>query len=121
MSYVSPRILDGGLSVIADEVDRVCFCSAEPTTYLEAVEDLLLGYKQDPDFSALADSGSGREITMQAFANGSAVSSGSWSHIAFVDTVNSRLLLTHDLDAPVALTSGNSVSLPDFTIVLPGL
>lgn len=121
MSYVSPRILDGGLSVIAAEVDRVCFCSAEPATYLEAAEDHLLGYKQDPSFGAIADSGSGRSITMAAFSNGSATASGDWTHIAFVDTVNGRLLLSHPLDATVAVTSGNSVSLPDFDIVLPGL
>lgn len=121
MSYVSPRILDGGLSVIATEVDRVCFCSAEPSTYLEAAEDYLLGYRQDPVFGALADSGAGRSITMAAFANGSIVSSGTWSHIALVDTDNGRLLVTHPLDATVAVTSGNAASLPDFAIVLPGL
>ena len=121
MSYVSPRILDGGLSVIPDEVDRVCFCSAEPATYLEAVEDHLLGYRQAPVFGAIADVGAGRSITMAAFSNGSAISSGDWTHVAFVDTVNGRLLLAHELDATVVVTSGNSVSLPDFAIEMPGL
>jgi len=121
MSYVSPRILDGGLSVIAAEVDRVCLCSAEPATYLEAAEDYLLGYRQDPVFGALADSGAGRSITMAAFANGSVVTSGDWTHVALVDTENGRLLIAHALDATVAVTSGNSASLPDWAIVLPGL
>lgn len=120
MSTVSPRILDGGLAVIAAEANRICFCSAEPATYLAAVETLLLGYRQSPAFGALADAGEGRSITMAAFANGSIVKTGTWSHVALVATVNARLLVTHPLSATVAVTAGNSASLPAWTITLPG-
>lgn len=120
MSFISDRCLDAALQVIIDETDRLCVCSAEPTTYTEATDTLALGYKNDPVFGALGDrTGGGRKTTVAAITNGVVVDTDDATHWALVDTANSRLLRTGALSAPVTLTSGNLLGVEAFDVGMP--
>lgn len=120
MSFISDRCLDAALQVIIDETDRLCVCSAEPTTYAEATDTLCLGYKNDPVFGALGDrTGGGRKTTVAAITTGVVVDTGDATHWALVDTVNSRLLRTGALSATVGMTSGNILGVAAFDVGMP--
>ncbi|MFN3549611.1 MAG: hypothetical protein ACK4U0_19160 [Mesorhizobium sp.] len=120
MSFISDRCLDAALQVIIDEADRLCVCSAEPTTYTEATDTLVLGYKNDPVFGAIGDrTGGGRKTTVAAITTGAVVDTGDATHWAMVDTVNSRLLVVGALSSTVALTSGNLLGVAAFDVGMP--
>lgn len=120
MSFLSDRALDAALQVIIDETNRLCVCSAEPTSYTEATDTYVLGYKNDPVFGALGDrTGGGRKTTVAAITNGVVVDTDDATHWALVDTANSRLLVVGALDAPVALTSGNLLGVAAFDVGMP--
>lgn len=120
MSALGDRVFDAGLSALDTEANRLCICSAQPSSYSEANSSLRLGYKDSPAVSAPADrSGGGREVTVSAITDGTIDASGTASHYALVDTVNSRLLAAGSLSASQAVTSGNPFSLSSFKIGIP--
>lgn len=120
MSFVSDRALDAAIQLLIDETDRLCICSAEPTTYTEATDTYVLGYKNSPAFGAIGDrTGGGRKTTVSAITNGVVVATGSATHWALVDTANSRLLATGVLSSTVGLTAGNLLALAAFDIGWP--
>ena len=120
MSFLSDRALDAALQVVIDETDRLCICSAEPTTYTEATDTYVLGYKNSPAFGAIGDrTGGGRKTTVTAITNGVVVATDDATHWAAVDTANSRLLATGALASTVALTSGNLLGVAAFDIGMP--
>lgn len=58
-------------------------------------------------------------MTVSAVTNGSVTATGTASHYAIVDTVNSRLLATSSLSATQSVTSGNTFTLASFTVRIP--
>ncbi len=123
MPYLNDRVLDNGLAVLNAEANALHICSAEPATYAEATAagNKSLGSKATPTVSVpAARSGGGREVTISAVADGSVGSSGTATHWALVDTVNSRLLAAGALAASQAVTAGNTFTLTSFKIGIPG-
>ena len=120
MASLGDRVFDAGLSALDTEANRLCICSQEPTSYAGANSTYRLGYKDTPTISAPADrTGGGREVTVSAISDGVVDATGSASHWAIIDTVNSRLLATGSLSSSQGVTSGNSFSLASFTIGIP--
>lgn len=120
MAFLNDRVLDNGLTILDTEANRLDICSAEPTTYAEATSTYTLGNKTSLSVGAPADrSPSGRKVTVAAITDGTVSGTGTATHVAVVDTVNSRLLAVQALSASQAVTSGNTFTLPAFDIGIP--
>jgi len=120
MATLNDRVLDSGLSVLDTEANKIVVTSQEATTYTEANATYALGNSTSLSIGAPADrSGGGREVTVAAIADGSITGTGTATHYAIVDTVNSRLLATSTLSASQSVTSGNTFTLASFTIGIP--
>jgi len=63
--------------------------------------------------------GGGREVVVAEITDGSVSVSGTATHYAILDTVNSRLLATGSLSASQAVSAGNTFTLGSFTIGIP--
>ena len=120
MATLNDRVLDNGLTVLDAEANRVDICSSEPTTYSAATSSATLGNTTSISISAPADaSPNGRKVTLSAITGASVTGTGTATHYAIVDTVNSRLLATSTLSASQSVTSGNTFTLASFTIGIP--
>lgn len=120
MPYLDNRVYDNGLTVLDTEANAIHICSAEPTTYAEATSTLTLGNATGVTVGAPADrTGGGREVVVDAAADGNVTANGTASHYAVVDTVNARLLAASALTASQVVTNGNTFTLASFTIGIP--
>lgn len=120
MATLNNRVFDNGLSVLDTEANKILVTSQEATTYTEANATYALGNSTSLSIGAPADrSGGGREVTVAAISDGSVTGTGTATHFAVVDTLNTRLLATGSLTASQAVTSGNTFTLGAFTIGIP--
>ena len=109
-------VLDAALNNIKNNATRLCVCSAEPTTYTEAITTYELADVtiDSADFTGPADGDvSGRKIAVNEQADIDVDSSGTATHIALVDVSNTKLLLVTTCTSQ-ALTAGNTVTVPAF-------
>lgn len=120
MAFLNDRVFDNGLTVLDTEANKILITSAEATTYTEANSTYALGNSTSLSIGAPADrSGGGRQVTVAAITDGSVTTTGTATHYAIVDTVNSRLLAAGALSASQAVTSGNTFTLTSTTIGIP--
>jgi hypothetical protein len=121
MAFINDRVFDNGLTVLDTEANRLDICSSEPTTYAQATSTLTLGNKTSLSVGAPEDrSPNGRKVVVAAItSNGNVTATGTASHWAVSDTVNSRLLATGVLSASQAVTNGNTFTLGAFDIGIP--
>jgi hypothetical protein len=120
VAYLSDYILDAALSVMDTDSNRVDICSAEPATFTAATATYTLGNKTSISVGAPADrSPNGRKVTVAAVTGGSVTGTGTASHWALTDTVNSRLHAANSLSASQAVTSGNTFTLTSIDIGIP--
>lgn len=120
MATLNDRVFDNGLTVLDTEANKILITSQEATTYTEANSTYALGNSTSLSISAPADrTGGGRKVTASAITDGSVTATGTATHYAIVDTVNSRLLATGSLTASQAVTSGNTFTLGTFDIGIP--
>jgi len=120
MATLNDRVLDNGLTVLDTEANKILITSAEATTYTEANATYALGNSTSLSIGAPADrTGGGRKVTVAAITDGSVTGTGTATHYAIVDTVNSRLLATGSLSASQSVTSGNTFTLSTVDIGIP--
>jgi hypothetical protein len=120
MASLADRVFDNGLTVLDTEANKILITSAEATTYTQANSTYALGNSTSLSIGApAARSGGGREVTIAAITDGSVTATGTATHYAIVDTVNSRLLATGSLSASQAVTSGNTFTLSTAKIGIP--
>jgi hypothetical protein len=122
VAIVADRVLDNGLSVLADEADRIYICSAEPTTHAEVLS-LALGVKSfgaGGAFGPLAAGAPGRKVSSTSVTDGSVSVSGTGTYWATVNSSTSALLARGPVVTATAVTSGNQFSLPSFSVTMPG-
>ena len=120
MATIADRVFDNGLTVLDTEANKIVVTSQEATTYTEANATYALGNSTSLSIGSPADrSGGGREVTAAAITDGSITGTGTVTHYAIIDTVNSRLLVTGSLSASQSVTSGNTFSLASFTVGIP--
>ena len=123
MPSISDRVYDNGLTVLDTEANAIYICNLEPTTYASATSTNALGSATGAAFTGIgvpsAGSPNGRQVTVNAITAGSVTATGTASHFAIVDTVNSRLLAAGALSATQVVTSGNTFSLTSLTIRIP--
>jgi hypothetical protein len=121
MASLADRVFDNGLTVLDTEANKIVITSAEATTYTQANATFALGNSTTLSIGApAARSGGGRQVTIAAITDGSVTATGTATHYAIVDTVNSRLLATGSLSASQAVTSGNTFTLSSAVIGIPG-
>ena len=121
MATLNDRVFDNGLTVLDTEANKILITSQqEATTYTEANATYALGNSTSLSIGAPQDrSGGGREVVVAAITDGSVTATGTATHYAIVDTVNSRLLATSTLTASQAVTSGNTFTLSSVSIGIP--
>ena len=120
MATLNDRVLDNGLTVLDTEANKILVTSQEATTFTEANVTYALGNSTSLSIAAPSDrSGGGREVVVAAITDGSVTGTGTATHYAIVDTVNSRLLATSTLTASQAVTSGNTFTLSSVSIGIP--
>lgn len=120
MATLNDRVFDNGLTVLDTEANAIHITSAEATTYVEATSTVTLGNSTSLSIGAPQDrTGGGREVVVAAITDGSVTGTGTATHYAIVDTVNSRLLATGSLSASQSVTSGNSFTLSSVAIGIP--
>lgn len=120
--FLGDRVFDNGLTVLDTEADKLYITSAQAATLAEATTTYALGNKTlaAGDISAPSDrTGGGRKVTVSALSGGSVTATGTATHYAIIDSVNSRLLAAADLGASQAVTSGNTFSVTSLEIGIP--
>lgn len=119
MPFINDRVFDNGLADL-DNANKLTITSQEATTFTEANATYDLGAKTSPTVGAIGDrTPSGRKRTIAAITDGSVSDSGTASHWAVVDTVNSRLYATNSLSSSQSVTAGNTFTLTAFDIGIP--
>ena len=120
MATLNDRVFDNGLTVLDTEANRIDITSIEATTYVAATSTNTLGNSTSLSIGAPADrAGGGREVVVGAITDGAVTGTGTATHYAIVDTINSRLLATGSLSASQAVTSGNTFTLSSVSIGIP--
>ena len=119
MATLDNRVFDNGLTVLDTEANALHITSAEATSFAN-VAAVTLGNSTSLSIGAPADrAGGGREVVVAAITDGSVTGTGTATHYAIVDTVNSRLLATSTLTASQSVTSGNTFTLSSVAIGIP--
>ena len=120
MATLNDRVFDNGLTVLDTEANAIHITSQEATTYANATSTYTLGNSTSLSIGAPQDrTGGGREVVVAAVSDGSVTGTGTATHYAIVDTVNSRLLATGSLAASQSVTSGNTFTLSSVSIGIP--
>lgn len=120
MAFLNDRVFDNGLTVLDTEANAIHVTSQEATDYTEATSTYTLGNSTSLSIGAPADrTGGGRKVAVAAITDGSITGTGTVTHYAIVDTVNSRLLATAALTASQSVTNGNTFTLATFDIGIP--
>ncbi len=120
MATLNDRVFDNGLTVLDTEANKIVITSQAATTYTEANATYALGDSTSLSISAPQDrSGGGREVVVTAITDGSVTGTGTATHYAIIDTVNTRLLAVSTLTASQAVTDGNTFTLSSVSIGIP--
>ena len=119
MATLDNRVFDNGLTVLDTEANAIHITSAEASSFAN-VASVTLGNSTSLSIGAPQDrSGGGREVVVAAITDGSVTGTGTATHYAIVDTVNSRLLATSTLTASQSVTSGNTFTLSSVAVGIP--
>ena len=119
MATLNDRVFDNGLTVLDTEANAIHVTSAEATDFAN-VSSVTLGNSTSLSIGAPQDrAGGGREVVVAAITDGSVTGTGTATHYAIVDTVNSRLLATGSVAVPQSVTSGNTFTLSSVAIGIP--
>ena len=120
MATLNDRVFDNGLTVLDTEADKILVTSQEAATFTEANATYALGNSTSLSIGAPQDrTGGGREVVVAAITDGDVTGTGTATHYAIVDTINSRLLATGSLVASQAVTNGNTFTLSSVSIGIP--
>ena len=110
-------LFDAALNYLKNNGNELTLCSQEPTSYEEAhttykLADVAL---DTGDYIGPVDGTvSGRKITTNQQADVPVDATGTGTHVAIVDTNNSKLLMVSTCNS-IQVTSGNNVTIPQFS------
>ena len=120
MALLDNRVFDNGLTVLDTEANAIYVTSQQAVSYVDATSTSALGNSTSLSIGAPQDrSGGGREVVVAAITDGSVTGTGTATHYAIVDTINSRLLAAGSLSASQAVTTGNTFTLSSVSIGIP--
>lgn len=111
--YLNPNIIDVALANIKANGNKQVLCSTQPTTYNEANATYALGSvaMASADYTLANGDTSGRKIVVAAKTNSggspaSVATSGTVTHVAIIDTVNSVLMLVTTVTSTAVAAGG---------------
>lgn len=106
-------VLDAGWNLIKANCDKMVACSAQPTSYAEANATYALAdtAMASGDFTIGNGDVSGRKMTVGQKSAVAIDESGTASHVALLDSANSKLLYVTTCTNQ-ALTKGGTVTFP---------
>lgn len=113
--YAHPDVLDQGPNFIKVNCNKIAVISAYTfgDTYATVNGNILAEAAMTSTDFTLASSGNDRTLTTASGkSDTSANVTGAASHIAFVDTVNSKVLWVTEETSGQTITSGNPVNFP---------
>lgn len=119
--YTHPDVYDNGLNTILTDCDKMVLTDGEPTSFANANTNNGTGSGQklaevamvDGDFTLANGDVSGRKITSSAKSSQAVVAAGDGDHVAYLDTVNSKLLHYYAIAvARTGLTTSDTVNFP---------
>lgn len=115
--FAQTSVLDALLDKVATGVTYTV-CSTQPTTYAEATTTYTLASvtTTGADFTKAVGSPNGRQVTVASKSAVSVTASGTAAHLAICD--GTTLLYVTTVTSQ-ALTSGNTVTIPSWTITVP--
>lgn len=114
---VHDNVLDGAFDVL-DQADLITVCSAQPTTYAEAITDFKLAdvaMVPDTDFTKANGDTSGRKVTVAAKSSVAVDTTGTALFIALTRSTGTLLYYVTTCTSQ-ALTSGNTVNFPAWDV-----
>lgn len=110
--YIHDDILDAIADAIIADGNKMTVCNAYPTTYAQASSTpASSGYMlaeqtiDSGDFTKANGDSSGRKVTLAAQNIASADYSGDATHIAVIDTVNSKILAVTEMPSAAVTAS----------------
>lgn len=120
MATLHNDVYDSGLDTLTTNVNSLHILSADPgvATYAN-IATYTLGNKATPTVGAAENHTTGRKVTISSISDGSVTGTDTATHVALVDTVNSKILVTAALDSSQAVTSGNTFTLTSFYVAIP--
>jgi hypothetical protein len=113
--YAHPDVLDQGPNFIKTNCNKMAVIDAYTfgDTYATVNGNILAEAAMTSTDFTLASSGNDRTLTSAAGkSDTSANATGAASHIAFVDTVNSKVLWVTEETSGQTITAGNPVNFP---------
>jgi hypothetical protein len=121
--YASPEFLDGGFTAFKANVNKVILLKAYSAGDSYATVNVTNNICEAPvdtsDFALSGADAAPRVMTFQTGTSGTASDDSTQGvddlHIAFVDTVNSKVYLVTDETTNQSVTSGNTVNFPSLT------
>lgn len=120
MTFLADEVFDDGLEVLTDNVDEIHICSEEPVDYTGATSTYTLGDRQvtvnNPED---LPEGEGRRVTVDSFSDGNSTSDGDGTHIALVDTSDSKLYAVLELADTIEIDTTEDWSLDEVSIGIP--
>lgn len=120
MALLDNRVFDNGLSVLDLEANAIYVTSQQAVSYTDATNTSALGNSTSLSIGPPQDrAGGGRQVVVAAISDGTITGTGTATHYAIVDTLNSRLLAAGLLSASQSVTSGNTFTLSTVTIGIP--
>lgn len=108
---VHDDVLDAALGILRSNATKMVACSAEPASYSAASGSLKLAEvaMSTADFTIGDGLTSGRRVVVAEKSGVAVTASGTASHVALLDTANSRLLYVTTCTAQ-SLTEGQTVT-----------
>ena len=114
---VDDSVLDGALNIVKNGATQLSVCSAQPTTYTQATSTYKLALKTgltSGSFTGPANGDtSGRKLTVNEQASITVDATGDATHVALC---SASVLLYVTTCTTQALTSGNSVTVPNWDV-----
>lgn len=114
-------IFDTGLTQLSTLVENLYICDTQPTTYAEASATYKLGTKATPTITGPSDGGAGggRAMNVNAISDGVVDAPGDAAWFALCDDSLSKLLVSGNLGAVLAIATGSPFTLTAIDIQIP--
>ena len=118
---VHDDVLDAALNMVKNNATRMSICSAQPTTFTEAMTTYKLAIVtiSSSNFTGPAENdgtGAGRKLTSNANNGLTVDATDDGAFVALVDFANEKLLYVTECDNVQTLTEGNTVNIPAWAI-----
>lgn len=120
--WINSAALDAALNYVRANCNLMVACSAQPTTYTEAITTYALAsvaLTVNTDYTLADNSPDGRKITVAAKNRVAISGAGTITHIALVNTGDSSLRLVTTCNSQV-VTAGSDVDFPTWAIAING-